>query len=144
LRLTHGTFAVAECKSCPSVGDEQIGEIEESLRRCVRAAGIVGADTVFLGVVANSISPTLFERVRSLNVAYDIGDVGVHLIVNGKLHLHGNAEATEASGVVLTHRRAPIGVATTVGQLSNSFGGGSIVGPEVRERLLEWDRSMIA
>jgi hypothetical protein len=94
--LTGNTFIVAECKSYNNIDQQGIADIRDSLEKTVEVATLINAQIVVLGVVTNSFDLSeLFAVVaNAAQKAKDRG-IGVHLALNGKLHLWGSVDGTE-------------------------------------------------
>ncbi|MBD1841024.1 hypothetical protein H6F78_18120 [Coleofasciculus sp. FACHB-64] len=87
---------IAECKSYHKIDKEGIARIKDSLDKNVQAAILIDAQVVVLGVVTNSSNLSeLFATVAEVANRAKDKKIGVHLAINGKLHLWGSVTGTE-------------------------------------------------
>jgi len=100
--LTDEAFIIAECKSYHKIEQKDIVEIKDSLAKTVEVAAQIDVQVVILGVVTNSSELSdLFSVVADAAQNDQNRGIGVHLALNGKLHLWGSPDGTEAGKVQL-------------------------------------------
>jgi hypothetical protein len=94
--LTGDAFIIAECKSYNDIDQKGIVEIKDSLEKIVNVATLIDAQVVILGVVTNSFDLSeLFSVVADAAQKAKERGIGVHLALNGKLHLWGSVDGIE-------------------------------------------------
>lgn len=94
--VTGDAFILAECKSYHKIKQEEITKIKDSLEKILEVASLINAQVVVLGVVTNSTDVSdLFATVAKVSKQAKEQKIGVHLALNGKLHLWGSVDKTE-------------------------------------------------
>lgn len=94
--VTGDVSILAECKSYYEIKPEGIVKIKDSLENTLKVAGLINAQVVVLGVVTNSTDVSdLFATVAKVSEQAKEQKIGVHLALNGKLHLWGSVDETE-------------------------------------------------
>lgn len=98
--VTGDAFILAECKSYHDIKQEEIAKIKDSLEKNLQVATLINAQVVILGVVTNSFDiSSLFATVAEVSEKAKEKKIGVHLALNGKLHLGGSVDGTELTAV---------------------------------------------
>jgi len=133
--LTEDALIIAECKSFFDLStqrDEQkvekrIDKIKDSLVKNLDLAKRIDAKAVLLGVATNlSEIPKLFTIVADLaQTAKDCG-IGVHLVLNGKIHLMGSTNGVEPRNIRLNNLLIEEEILLSdgfVGESPNHYGG---------------------
>lgn len=94
--LTSDALIIAECKSYYNIDQKGLDEIQNSLNKSINAANLIDAQVIILGVVTHSSNlADLFVVVADAAQKARNQGIGLHLALNGKLHLEGNENGTE-------------------------------------------------
>ena len=142
LRVLAGRLIAAECKAYQEILDEHLEVIIQSLERTVEAAAQIRADVAILGVVTKRFPNRLFEEVQRVAKTASERGIGVHLIMNGMLHLAGGIEPIEPGQVSVEHllaRQEVISPERSVGEERKTYGFGARFNNLKVSVLNEWD-----
>jgi hypothetical protein len=93
--LKADTLVLAESKSYSHIEQQHIEEIKESLKKTIEVAKLVNAQIVLLGITKGLSNSELHTLVSEISDEAKDSGIGVHLAINGKLHLWGKAVGTE-------------------------------------------------
>lgn len=107
--LTGKALIIAECKSYYNINQEKIEIIKNSLEKTLDdVATSIDAQVVILGVDTKSSNlADLFTIVADAAQKSKERRIGVHLALNGKLHLWGREEVAELWNIQLEHLQVP-------------------------------------
>jgi hypothetical protein len=132
--------------SSKAVYSQEIVEIKKSLEKTVDVAALIGAQVVILGVVTNSseLSDLFAVLVDAAQKAKERG-IGVHLALNGKLHLWGSVDGTEPWKVRLGELQVdnnPLEEEWSVGESPQSYSFGGSIESFDKNVLRRWEQEL--
>ncbi|MBD2743861.1 hypothetical protein [Coleofasciculus sp. FACHB-1120] len=144
--LTGNAFIIAECKSYNNIDQQGIVEITDSLEKTLNVATLVDAQVVVLGVVTNSSNLSeLFAVVADAAQKSKERGIGVHLALNGKLHLWGSVDGIEPWKVRLEELQvdsSPPEEEWSVGESPKSYGFGGLIESFDKNVLRRWEQEL--
>lgn len=138
--LTKEALIISECKSifiknqenqkeAEAEIQEKIDRIKKSLGRNLEIAKLVGADAVVLGVFTNlSNISSLLNTVIDMQEVAKAQKIGLHLALNGRLHLWGSADGIGPRMIdqlesLLVDKDNSLSGEWSVGESPSSYGG---------------------
>jgi hypothetical protein len=144
LLISKSGAVVAECKSCDQLTDEDQRDIISSAGRAAEACVAVGSQSLIIGLTTRA-DPTVFRnKLQQLGEDLTPIGVGVHLLVNGQLHVQCGNQPHEPRAVSINdlqvtrgERRRP----PKVGQLRNRWGP-RLDSPINYDALSEWEAGL--
>jgi hypothetical protein len=144
--LTGNAFIVAECKSYNNIDQQGLADIRDSLEKTVDVAILINAQVVILGIVTNSFDLSeLFAVVADAVQEAKERGIGVHLALNGKLHLWGSVDGTEPWKVRLEELQVdnnPLEEEWNVGESPKSYSFGGSRESYNKNVLYRWEQEL--
>jgi hypothetical protein len=139
LLMLRDMLLVAECKDFDRLGEDEIQDLAGAIPAALDVAGLVGAETVLIGVTTSDQPGELIELVTGFGQEAGRRGCELHLLVNDKFFLNGNEEVTDLARLSLapSHER-PGQRLSMVGELLPSIGFGTTGGAFETDVLRGW------
>ena len=119
----------------------------ESLGKSIEVAPALGAQIVVLGIASARWNSELFALVSERAIRAAETGIAVHLVLNGQLHLSGDATAVDPARLSLTNLLLS-GQAdrelVVSGTLPTTFGGGTLAPVVASEVIDAWEFNALA